>query len=42
MLRRDGKPQTAADLLRDLLSDESVNAEPARAAAESMLRDVGG
>lgn len=41
-LRQDGKPQTAADLLRDLLSDESVKAEPARAAAESMLRDLGG
>jgi uncharacterized protein (TIGR03790 family) len=42
MFRRDGKPQTAADLLRDLLSDESVKAEPARAAAESLLREVGG
>jgi hypothetical protein len=42
MFRRDGKPQTAADLLRDLLSDESVKAEPARSAAESLLREVGG
>ena len=42
MLRRDGKPQTAADLLRNLLSNDSLKTEPARAAAESMLRDLGG
>lgn len=42
MLRQDAKPQTAADLLRNLLSDDSLKAEPARAAAESLLRDLGG
>jgi len=42
MLRRDAKPHTAADLLRALLSDESLKTEPARSAAESLLRDLGG
>ena len=42
MFRRDEKPQTAADLLKNLLQDASVRSEPACAAMESLLREFGG
>lgn len=42
MLRRDDKPQTAAELLKNLLQDETVKNEPSAKAAESMLRELGG
>lgn len=41
-LRRDGKPQTAAELLKNLIQNDELKQEPARATAESLLHDTGG
>lgn len=41
-LRRDDKAQTAVELLKDMLRDETLRDEPARSALESMLRELGG
>jgi uncharacterized protein (TIGR03790 family) len=42
MLRRSEKADAARTLLREVLKDERFNAQPARAAAESLLKDMGG
>ena len=41
-LRRDDKAQTAVELLKNILQDETLREEPARGALESLLRELGG
>jgi uncharacterized protein (TIGR03790 family) len=41
-LRRDDKGKTAAELLKSLLKQDIFDEEPARAAAEALLRELGG
>lgn len=41
-LRRDDKAQTAVELLKNILQDETLRDEPARGALESLLRELGG
>ena len=41
-LRRDDKGKTAAALLKSLLQEDIFNQESARAAAEALLRELGG
>ncbi|WP_395751511.1 TIGR03790 family protein [Prosthecobacter sp.] len=42
MLRRGEKADAARSLLRDVLKDDHFKEQPARAAAESLLKDMGG
>ena len=42
MLRRNEKADAARKLLREVLKDDRFKEQPARTAAESLLKDLGG